>query len=336
MKTMPKIISVLCVVLAAVSCSQRESVYKKSLPLMDTIVTITVVSDGKDAAEKAIDAAFAEIGRFGDLINFYSEKSELSEINRNAGLQKTVVSPHTLAVVEKAVHAAEKSEGAFDPTMGPVVRLWDFLNKDKPSDEAIKQALSLVDYRNVVIDRDNSTVLLRRSGMLLDLGGIAKGYAADLAVRSLMNNNIRSGIVAIAGDIKTFGMKPDNTPWIVGIRNPRQTGEKDGVIATLRLSGQAISTSGDYERFFIKDGSRYHHLLDPKTGYPAMACRSVSVVADKTVDTDAFSTAVFIIGPDKGMALAKELGMEAMIIDTNGNRFLSDGLKEKISFEKSD
>lgn len=300
---------------------------------MDTIATITVVSDGKEPAEKAIDAAFAEIARFGDLINFYSEKSELAEINRNAGVQKTVVSPHTLAVVEKAVAAAERSGGAFDPTIGPVVKLWDFLNKRKPTDEEVKRALPLVDYRNVVIDRQDAAVFLKKRGMLLDLGGIAKGYAADLAVNTLKNYGIRSGIVSIAGDIKTFGMKPDNTPWVIGIKNPRQTGEKDGVVATLRLNDKAISTSGDYERFFIEDGVRYHHLLDPKTGYPAMTCRSLSIIADQTVDTDAYSTAIFVLGPEKGMILARELGMETVIIGNDGKRHLTEAIKEKISFE---
>jgi thiamine biosynthesis lipoprotein len=154
-------------------------------------------------------------------------------------------------------------------------------------------------------------------------------------VASLIRSGIRAGLVSIAGDIRTFGLKPDKKPWAIGIKNPRQTSEKDEIIATIGLSDRAISTSGDYERYFMNDGKRVHHILDPRTGYPATACRSVSIVTDKAVNTDAFSTAVFVLGPDKGMILIKELGMEAMIIDSNGTRSLTDTIKEKLSFEKS-
>ena len=320
---------------AIVSCSvQKDSVYRKSMPLMDTIVSITVVSDSKEIAEKAMEEAFGKIDSFGYLINFYSEKSELSEINRNAGIRMTRVSPETLDVIETAFLASEKSLGAFDPTIGPIVKLWDFAEKKMPSDKEIKHALPLVNYRDIIIDRNASTVLLSKKGMMLDLGAIAKGYAADMAVDSLIKKGIQSGLVSIAGDIRTFGLKPDKKPWTIGIKNPRQTGTKDEIIAMARLTDKAISTSGDYERYFITAGRRYHHILDPKTGFPAETCRSVSIVTDKAVDSDAFSTAIFVLGPDKGMKLAKDLGMGALIIDSNGNMHTTDSLKEKLSFEK--
>ena len=336
MKKTSVLVLTFLILAAIVSCSiQKDSVYKKSMPLMDTIVSITVVSDSKEIAEKAMEEAFGKIDSFGYLINFYSEKSELSEINRNAGIRKTRVSPETLDVIEKAFLASEKSLGAFDPTIGPIVKLWDFAEKKMPSDKEIKHALPLVNYRDIIIDRNASTVMLSKKGMMLDLGGIAKGYAADMAVDSLMKKGIQSGLVSIAGDIRTFGLKPDKKPWTIGIKNPRQTGTKDEIIARARLTDKAISTAGDYERYFIAAGKRYHHLLDPKTGLPAETCRSVSIVSDKAVDTDAFSTAVFVLGPAKGMKLAKDLGMEAFIIDSNGTIYTTDSLKEKLSFEKS-
>ena len=323
-------------ILAAVfSCStKQESVYKKSMPLMDTIVSITVVCDSKERAEKAIEEAFAAIDHFGAFINFYSDKSELSAINRNAGIRKTRVSPETLDVIEIAVLASEKSGGAFDPTIGPVVKLWDFLNKKRPTDEEIIRVLPLVNYRDVIIDKTDATVFLKHKGMMLDLGGIAKGYAADIAADSLMKSGIQSGLVSIAGDIRTFGLKPDKIPWTIGIKNPRQVSDKDEIIAKVRLTDKAVSTSGDYERYFNADGKRYHHILDPKTGYPAEACRSVSIVTDKAVYTDAFSTAVFVLGPEKGMKLVKDMGMDALIIDSSGTTHSTDALKESISFEK--
>jgi thiamine biosynthesis lipoprotein len=181
--------------------------------------------------------------------------------------------------MERAVYIAEKL-GAFDPTIGPEIKLWDFLNKIKPSDAEIRKIFhSLI--TNIIVDRAESTVFLKKKGMLLDLGGIAKGYAADLAVRSLKEKGISAGLVAIAGDIKAFGLKPDNKPWIIGIKNPRQKNNDDEIIAKIYLSGKAISTSGDYERYFILNGQRFHHLLDPETGYPASECRSASVIAEE-------------------------------------------------------
>jgi len=326
---------ILLLLTTAFSCSTRkETVFKKTMPIMDTIVSITVVADSRDAAEKAMDKTFPEISRFGDLINFYSDNSELAEINRNAGIHAVKVSPETLDVIGKAVFAADKSGGAFDPTLGPIVKLWDFLKKNRPTEIEIANTLPLVNYKDILIDRTDSTVFLKRKGMMIDLGGIAKGYAADLAVESLKKEGILSGLVSIAGDIRTFGMKPDKSPWTIGIKNPRQTGEKDELVAKIRLSDRAISTSGDYERYFIAEDKRYHHLLDPKTGMPASGCRSVSIVTDKAANTDAFSTAVFILGPDKGMKLAEEMGMDAMIIDSSGTIHMTSSIKDKITLEK--
>jgi len=327
----------LIAVTSAISCTgNKASTYKKTRPLMDTIVSITVASADKDSAEKAIDSALSEIERFGNLIDFYSDKSELSEINRNAGLRPVRVSPETMDLIVNAVAAAERSGGAFDPTVGVIVRLWDFANRKMPSDDEIKLLLPLVNYRDIIVDRDNSTVFLKRKGMLMDLGGIAKGYAADLAVESFRRNGISSGLVAIAGDIRAFGLKPDGSEWNVGIKNPRQTSDKDEIMAKIRLKDRAISTAGDYERFFILSGKKYHHILDPKTGYPAYKSISVSVVADTGALTDGFDNAVFVLGPEKGLKLLKEMGLDAVITDANGATHVTDGIREKLTFEKRD
>jgi thiamine biosynthesis lipoprotein len=310
-------------------------VYKKSKALLDTFVTINVVAESKEAADAAIENAFDVIERYGDLINFFSEKSELSAINRNAGIRAVRVSPETLDTIEKAVYISEKSGGAFDPTIGPEIKLWDFLNKIKPSDAEIRKNLPLVNYKNIVIDRGKSTIFLKKKDMLLDLGGIAKGYAADLAVQDLKEKRINAGLVAIAGDIKAFGLKPDKKPWVVGIKNPRQKSSDDEIIARLPLSDKAISTSGDYERFFEVKGQRFHHLLVPSTGYPAYTCQSATVIADKGVMTDGFDNAMFILGPEKGIELAREMGMDAMIIDNKGAVHTTAGLQGKLTIERS-
>jgi thiamine biosynthesis lipoprotein len=318
------------------SCSRNSpGVYRKTKPLMDTLVTVTVVADSDKKADSAIEKAFSAIERFGDKIDFFKETSELSAINRNAGIAAVKVSPETLGVIEQAVYVAEKSDGAFDPTVGPEIGLWDFAKKIRPSDEEIKKNLPLVGYRNIVIDKKKATVFLKEKGMKMDLGGIAKGYAADLAVDVLRRDGISAGIVANAGDISTFGLKPDGKRWNVGIKNPRQKGEADELIAKAALSDKSISTSGDYERYFISEGKRYHHLLDPRTGYPAGLSRSVTIITDRAAFTDAFATAVFVLGPDKGMKLLRETGMDGIIIDTDGGIQTTPGTRGIVTFENS-
>ena len=320
--------------LSSCSCN-KLSVYKKSKALLDTFVTVTVVAESREAADRAIEDAFNVIEKYGDLINFFSDKSELSAINRSAGIHEVRISPETLDTIEKAVYVSEKSGGAFDPSIGPEIKLWDFFNKTRPSDAEIRKNLPLVNYKNIIIDRGKSTVFLKKKDMLLDLGGIAKGYAADLAVQDLKQKGISSGIVAIAGDIKAFGLKPDKKPWVVGIKNPRQKGNDDEIIARVALSDKAISTSGDYERYFIMDGQRYHHLLIPQTGYPAHTCQSATVIADKGVMTDGFDNAMFILGHEKGIELANKMGMDAIIIDNKGAIHTTAGLQGKLTIEKS-
>ncbi len=302
---------------------------------MDTVVSITVVAGSAEEADKAIEKAFSVIRQFGDRINFFSDKSELSAINKNAGITPVRVSAETMGVIERAIFISEKSGGAFDPTIGPEIRMWDFYKKIRPEDAAIKKNLPLVNFRDIIIDHDKSTVFLKRKGMMLDLGGIAKGYAADLALAGLRQDKIAAGIVAAAGDIRAFGLKPDGTLWNIGIKNPRQKSEADELIAKARLTNKAISTSGDYERYFIENGRRFHHILDPKTGYPAGQCRSVTVISDSGVFADGFSTAVFVSGPEKGMELVREAGVDAVIIDKDGGIHTTPGIKGMVTFEDS-
>ncbi len=320
------------------SCARnRNSAYQESRALIDTFVTVTVVSDSADEAQKAVRVAFAAIEEFGRRINFFSADSELSLINKNAGIKEIKVSGDTFDVIEKSLFVAERSEGAFDPTIGAVMKLWDFHENIKPEDAEVKKNLPLVNYRNVRTDRRRSTVFLTRKGMLLDLGGIAKGYAADLAVEALKKQGIRSGIVAVSGDIKTFGSRPDGKPWNIGIKNPRQKGEKDEIIASIPLSDRAISTAGDYERFFISNGQRYHHILDPATGYPAKGTRSVCVITDMGVFADGFDNAIFVLGPKKGVKLAEQLGrdfpVDVFIIHDDGTEYISAGIKGFLKHE---
>jgi len=301
----------------------KERLFKKSTVLMDTIVSITVVSTSRDRAEKAINEAFRELKRLEDIMNFYSEESEVSRINRNAGIRPVKVSMDMIDIIEKAIYVSRLTDGAFDITTGPLTRLWDFQNKTPtvtdatkkvPEPSEIRKALRLVNYRDIVINQKDSTVFLKRKGMLIDLGGIAKGYGADRAMEILKKNGINSCLVAIAGDIKVSGRKPDGSPWVIGIRHPRAEKGSDDIFTSLPLTDAAISTSGDYERFFIKDGKRYHHIINPFTGYPSESTGGVSVITEKGYLSDSLATAVFVLGPEKGMELLKRLGYKGIFI----------------------
>lgn len=315
--------------------SQKENVYRKSKILMDTLVTITVVSSSKDSAEKAIDTAFSEIEKLEKLFNFFSPESELSLINKNAGISEVKVSQDTLDILDKTLYVSEKTEGAFDATIGAVITLYDFYKKVKPEDSSIKKKLSFVNYRYLMIDRNKSTAFLKKRGMHIDLGGISKGYAADKAVETLKRNRIHSGLVSVAGDIKAFGLKPDGRPWKIGIRNPRAKGQEDDIMATIELTDTAISTSGDYERSFINDGKRYHHLLNPRTGYPAEGCQSVSIITKECAFTDAFATGIFILGPEKGIKTLEKMGFDGVIVDSQGKVHTTPHIRGKVEFKRS-
>ncbi|NOY65602.1 MAG: FAD:protein FMN transferase [Nitrospirae bacterium] len=324
------LVSLILIIVLSGCNSNKERMFKKSEILMDTIVSITVVSKSKEKAEAAIDKAFKEIKRLERLLNFYSEESEIAEINKNSGMRPVKVSPETYEVVDISRTISEKTGGAFDITIGPISGLYDFVRKKRPSLQEIHALIPLVGYKKMVLNPEERTVYLQKKGMKIDPGGIAKGYAADRAVEILKKEGIKAALVAIAGDIRCFGTKPDGGDWIVGIQNPR-AGKGEDVFATIRLKDMAISTSGDYQRYFIEDGKRYHHILDPATGLPARGLISVSVVGPLATYTDSLATAVFVKGLTEGKRLAERMGYHIVAVDRDGNIHISELIKDKIS-----
>ena len=300
---------------------------------MHTIVSITVVSDSAELAYKSTEEAYFELDRLAGLLNFYDKKSELSSINRQAGIAPVRVSSETLDIIEKSVHISKMTEGAFDVTVGTLVRLWDIKKQIIPDKTVIDEIRKGVGYGNIVTDRAASTVFITIKGASIDLGGILKGYAADRVVGILKGNGIKSGIAAIGGEVRAFGKRPDGQPWVVGIQNPRQKGQNDEIIAFVEISDRALSTSGDYNKYFEKGGKRYHHLLDPKTGYPSQRCGSTTVIADDATTSDGYSK-LFILGPQKGMEVAKKAGFDVIFIDCNGDVSMTDRIKERVKFTK--
>jgi len=303
--------------------------FRKSADLMYTKVTVTVVAEDSDTAEKAIDAAFESISELERTLSSWTNTSEIGQINEQAGQSPVKVSQGTFEIVSLALEIAENTSGAFDPTVGPLMRLWDYREENIPSKGDLENIAPLVDYARISLDPSERSVYMSGKDMYFDTGGIAKGFAADVAVSVLKEHGISSGLVTVAGDIRAFGTREDGGPWKVGIRDPR--GESDDeIIATLELNDEAISTSGDYERFFIKGGKRYHHIIDPATGYPAEGTMSFTVLAPRAVLTDGYATGAFVLGPEKGLEALKKQGLEGMAISMYGTVFITEGLSDRV------
>ena len=291
--------------------------------MMDTVITITAYGPG---AEEAVNAALAEMRRISALMNADDPESEVSRLNANAGKRPVKVSPETFYVLALAQRYSELSEGAFDVTVRPLVKLWGIGKKDKyvPAEEAVARARSLVNYRDLVLDEAAQTAYLERPGMGVDLGGVAKGYGADRAREVLREHGIRSALIDAGGNIWAIGSRPDGRPWRIGIRNPRP--EHGGeLLAVLPSEDLTLVTSGDYERYFIKDGVRYHHIFDPRTGRPARRAISATIVGQNSAEADVLSTAVFVLGPEKGLALIRRLGRLEAVVVTPDEKIVSTG-----------
>jgi thiamine biosynthesis lipoprotein len=316
------------------SCAPHSKTFHRSQYQMGTIVELTVVSPSEKGADQAMDAGFAEIKRLEALLSVYRETSEFSKINQMAGIAPVSAGPETFALIEKALEAGKLTEGGFNIAIGPAVKLWGVTDAPHiPTPEELRQIRPLIDDGKIILDPLHHTVFLKEKGMKIDSGGNGKGFTADLVEKVLRQQGITSGIVALAGDLKVFGRKPDGGPWRVGIKHPRKKGE---VLAYLDLTDQAISTAGDYERFFMKDGILYHHLLDPKTLQPGRECQSVSIIAGEGIVADSLDTGIFVMGPEKGMALIEKLpGIGGVIVDKNGIVTISSNLKGKIKFSSN-
>lgn len=297
---------------------------------MGTLIEITIVGEDEEAANKAALQAFQEIRRIEHLMSPWIDSSDVTRINQSAGKEGVKVSPETLKVVKKAKEISELSEGGFDITVGPLTQLWRMARERgiPPSAEELKQKLDLVNFRNVMIDQEEK-VFLKKRGMAIDLGGIAKGYAVDRAFELLNSLGYKNLIVNAGGDLRVGGLKLDQ-PWSIGIRDPRSS---EKIMALVSVSDAAIATSGDYEKFFIYQGKRYHHIFNPKDGLPSDGCQSVTIVCKEGMMADALATAIFVLGPEKGYSLCQKLeGVDCLIVDKEGKGIFSPGLKRRISF----
>jgi thiamine biosynthesis lipoprotein len=270
--------------------------------------------------------------RVAALLTGWTETSDISRINAAAGRAPVKVAPETVEVVKRGLWIAQETEGAFDITVGVFRGLWKF-DEDRDGSLAdpdeVKRRLALVGWRDVVVDEAASTVMLRREGMRLNVEGIAKGYCVDAAVKAMRAEGMRDFLVQAGGDLFAAG-RHGGRDWRVGIQDPR--GPRGQTIFELSLTDQAFNTSGDYERFVLKDGVRYHHILDARTGFPSHASRAVTVLAPDAFTADVLDTALFVIGPEKALALVtRQPGVEAVIVGPDNAVHVTPGLAGRLT-----
>ena len=306
------------------ACAQDTQPQMSESFALDTLCTQQVYGENADQAIADVTRMLQDLTRELSM----NEGSYVYDIN-TAASEPAAVPDSVARLIETAAEIADETKGAFDPTIGVISRLWDISGNPRvPSAEEISAARPLVDYRYITVD--GTAVSLEKSGMILDLGGIGKGYAADCAVEIYREYGITSALVNLGGNIYAYGTKPDGNPYRIGLRDPY--GNEGDYAAVISVSDASVVTSGIYERSFESDGRAYHHILDPKTGYPAdNELASVTVVCANSTEADALSTGLFVMGLEKGLAFAQaDPDIEAVFITKDKAVFITDGLKENI------
>jgi thiamine biosynthesis lipoprotein len=292
--------------------------------IMGTRITVEVYHEDQGVADSAISAVMEEMRRIDDAMSPYKPASMLSRINRDAALQSVPIDDELYGLIRQALEFSRITGGAFDISFASVGFLYDYREGLRPKSTALGRAVERIDYRRVVLDDERRTVSFGKEGVKIDLGGIAKGYAVDRGISVLEDFGIKSALVAAGGDSRVIGGRWGRQ-WNIGIRHPRKP---DETVVVIPLDNVAVSTSGDYERYFVEEGVRYHHIIDPATGDSARELRSVTIIGPKAVMTDALSTSVFVMGVERGLALVESLpDIDAVLVDGKGELRYSSGLE---------
>ncbi len=299
-------------------------VHKRAMKLMGNHFEISVVAADEAWAQERIDAGVQEIQRIEKLLTTFSDTSETSLINRNAGIAPVPVSRETFNIIERSIRLSGITQGAFDISYGSVdKRLWNFdtTMTSLPPKETARKMVRLINYRNIVLDKEPCTVFLREKGMRIGFGGIGKGYAAERAKAVLRDMGVESGIVNASGDLTAWGGQPDGKPWTIGIVNPNAAHR---IFSYLNVSDMAIATSGNYEKYITIDGKRYSHTIDPRTGLPVRGIKSVTILSPNAELADAMATPVMIMGIEAGLDMINQINnMEAILVDDNDRVYAS-------------
>lgn len=303
--------------------------HKRKLSMLGSPFEMTVVAKDSVQGNYYIDLAVAEVKRVEYLISDWIPTTQISQVNKNAGIKPVKVDKEVFDLVGRAIKVSQITSGAFDISYASMDKIWKFDGsmKTMPTEEAIKKSVSKIGYKNIILDPKEQTIFLKYEGMKLGLGGIGQGYIADKVKELLFSKGCTSGIVNVSGDINAWGKQPDGKPWTVGIINPMN---KNKVFATFPLENSAVETSGSYEKFVMFNGIRYAHIIDPRTGYPAQGIISVSVFAKQTEIADALATGIFVLGVEVGLDLVNQLkGIECIIVDDKGKVHSSKGIDIK-------
>lgn len=298
--------------------------HQREEPIMGTRVYVQLWHQDAQRAEVLLDRVMEEMERINQLMSPYIETSAISRLNRDGASRSVVVGSELFKLVQRSLYYSERTNGAFDITFASLGNQFDYRKRVKPSEQTRQETLPLIDYHGLRLDEKEMTIGFVKPGMRVDLGGIAKGYVVDNCIELLRRHGINHAIVTAGGDSRLIGDRRGR-PWMLGIRHPR--GDKH--VITLPLESIAISTSGDYERYFVEDGVRYHHIIDPAKGKSAREVISTTVLADRSIDADALSTSVFVLGVNKGLELINSMeGISAIIIDKRGKVHYSDDLSD--------
>jgi thiamine biosynthesis lipoprotein len=302
---------------------------------MGSALQVSVWTADVQGADRAVDAVYAEFERLDRLLSVWHPDSEVQRLNRAAGQGPVPIGPDMMAVLRAAEEASRLTGGKFDVTFGALADVWRFDHDQDnriPTDLEILARLPLVDAAAVTVDPAAGSAEIRRLGVRVHLGGIGKGYAVDRSVEILRRAGFKDFLIQAGGDLYAAGRHGDR-PWRVGLYDPRGPGGE--TFATIELADETFSTSGDYERFFVRDSVRFHHLLDPQTGQPARLCRSVTILARSALTADWASTGVFIMGPEAGMALVESLpDVEAVIVTADNEVKVSSGLQDRLNLQR--
>ena len=312
-----------CIVLALATSGAHAGWVGDATDLMGTRVSVELWADDEARGRELVAAVMEDYRRIDRAMSTYKPDSEISLVNARAASEAVPISEELFSLLERSVALSAASHGAFDITYESVGYLYDFRAGVRPTDEEISERLAAIDYRHIVLDREKSTVRFTSPGVRINLGGIAKGYAVQHAAEYLRSRGVEHALLNAGGDTRVIGDRRGQ-PWVVGIRHPRQ---EDEVITRLPLVDEAISTSGDYERFFEEDGRRYHHIINPDTGRPTEGVLTVTVIGPDGTMTDGLDTAIFVLGAEAGLELMESYpDYEAIIVDSTGKISYSPGL----------
>ncbi|GAA0110231.1 FAD:protein FMN transferase [Clostridium tertium] len=319
-------------------CSKDNKVTEplsKTELLMGTVVTVTLY-DSND--EGILDKVFTKVKELESTLSINENGTLVDKINESAGIEPVKVDYDTYTVIKKGLEYAKLSNGLFDISVGPIVKLWNIgLPEAKvPTQEEIDSRIPLVGYSDVELNDEENTVFLKRQGMMIDLGGVAKGYTADVISDILTEEGVKSAIIDLGGNIFAHGLKVDGSTWRIGIQNPFS--DRGDIIGTITVKNKSIVTSGIYERYIEKDGIKYHHILSPKTGYPyENEIAGITIISDKSSDGDALSTSVFAMGVEEGMKFVNtQEGIDAIFVTKDNKIYITDGIRDIFKLTNTD